>query len=348
MCVKDTEKIQMIVAVSLFLICLFIGEAEAALNIRFVFWSKPKAPHEFSVQKFAKIVHKKTRGAITIEVINGTKTKISIQDALVIVQRGHYDGAVIPMSQIVRVIPEIGTLSFPFLFADHEHVDKTMFGEIGENLLQEFSKAADVKGLAYLESGFFDLGIITKRPIKTLEDLKGRKLRVSGASKSPSFTALGAVPMVMRFHKVPAALMAGKIDTTELIIYSGTRGPIEGYEKILNYVSLTEHSYVTRMMVLNSKTFDSLRAEHKKAILGSAMEASVLNTEILRKGKRSVFKKFEDTGIKIVLPDRASLRKSLDKIYENPPKGIDRQILDQVKKKCRHPPFCGCDGKGKK
>ncbi|WP_204272492.1 TRAP transporter substrate-binding protein DctP, partial [Enterobacter hormaechei] len=66
--------------------------------------------------------------------------------------------------------------SLPFLFRSVPHMQKVMDGEIGDGILNAFS-AHGLVGLAFYDSGarsFYN----SKRPIATLADMKGMKIRV--------------------------------------------------------------------------------------------------------------------------------------------------------------------------
>ena len=65
--------------------------------------------------------------------------------------------------------------SLPFLFRDIDHFRKTMYGPQGDKILAAFDKAGFV-GLALYESGA--RSIYAKKPIKSVADMKGLKIRV--------------------------------------------------------------------------------------------------------------------------------------------------------------------------
>lgn len=334
----------MITGYVLFLSCFFVGEAKAVQKLKFVLWATPKSAHELSLREFAKLVGKKTNGKTIIEVINGIEGRIPIKEGLTIVRSGRYDGAVIPALLIARFFPKLATLSFPFLFADEEHVDKTVYGKIGQNLLMELSETTRVKGLAFLEDGFLDIGS-AKQPIKEPADFEEISINIIQPIGGFSFKALLAHPVRVAATEVIQALQKGIVNSTELMIYSGS---LRDFVKIsaaiipyLSYLSLTKHSYETNVMVINLDRFNNLRETGKRALLESAEEISKLNAAEVRKGREEILERLRSKGVIIVHPNRVAIRKTLNNVFENPPKGISKNLLIQIKNACRLPPFCG-------
>jgi len=106
--------------------------------------------------------------------------------------------------------PQNGISSdLPFLFRDLDHFRKTMYGPQGDKILAAFDKAGFV-GLALYESGARSM--YAKKPIKSVADMKGLKVRVQPSDLFISMlTAMGASPAPMRSNaSVPALRRRGR------------------------------------------------------------------------------------------------------------------------------------------
>ena len=95
-----------------------------------------------------------------------------------------------------RIAPEIEAVSLPFVFKNRESAYRVIDGPVGKAIDQ---KLLD-KGFVVL--GWMELGMrhITnsKGPIKTVDDLKGMKIRMQpNETHLASFRALGANPVAM-------------------------------------------------------------------------------------------------------------------------------------------------------
>jgi TRAP-type C4-dicarboxylate transport system substrate-binding protein len=125
-------------------------------------------------------------------------------------------------------------------------------------------------GLAFYDSGARSV-YTARKPVKTLADLKGQKIRVQ---QSDLFVAmvegLGANPTPMPYGEVYTALKTGIVDAAEnnLPSYESSRH----FEAAKNY-SLTEHSMCPEILVFSKKIFDGLSKEDQALIRKTAKES---------------------------------------------------------------------------
>jgi tripartite ATP-independent transporter DctP family solute receptor len=110
--------------------------------------------------------------------------------------------------------PKISMVSMPFLFADFEDAYKFY----SSPFVDEITAGLDKKGMKVL--GMFTRGFRqltnSKRPVRTLNDVKGLKVRVMNNPLYVSiFDALGAKAVPMSFSEVYTGLQLGTIDGQE-------------------------------------------------------------------------------------------------------------------------------------
>lgn len=102
----------------------------------------------------------------------------------------------------------------------------------------------------------------TKKPVRTLEDLKGMRIRATGLS-AKSLEALGATPEAMSQADATEALMKGVVD--------GNLSPTEvllGFKQaeLVDYITMTPFIYNTLFFcVMNPDKWNSLPANVQKA-----------------------------------------------------------------------------------
>ena len=96
----------------------------------------------------------------------------------------------------------------------------------------------------------------TKRPIKSIADLKGLKVRVMG---NPMFVdmmnALGGNGVAMGYDQVFTALQTGVVDGAE---NNPPSFVFDNHYQVAKYYTLTEHLIVPEMLVFSRKTWDRL------------------------------------------------------------------------------------------
>ena len=114
------------------------------------------------------------------------------------------------------VVDDLNVFNLPYVFRNTAHMQKVIDGPIGQELLDKVTNSGKgLVGLCWMDAGarnFYD----TKKPIKTIADLKGLKIRVMG---NPMFVdmvnAMGGNGVAMGYDQVFSALQTGVIDGAE-------------------------------------------------------------------------------------------------------------------------------------
>jgi hypothetical protein len=135
-------------------------------------------------------------------------------------------------------------------------------GNVGKLLDQ---KMADKN---FLVLGWMELGsrniTNSKRPIKTMEDLKGLKIRLQpNETHLATFRALGANAVAMDVKELYSAMEQKVLDGQENpfpIIRAGR------YNEVQKYLSNSGHFFDFILILANKKSFEALKPEHQKAI----------------------------------------------------------------------------------
>src|ERR1700681_943390 len=101
------------------------------------------------------------------------------------------------------VVDDLNVLNLPYVFRNTEHMQHVIDGKIGQELLDKVTGSGKgLVGIAWMDAGarnFYN----TKKPIKTMADLKGMKVRVMG---NPMFVdmanSMGANGVPMGYDQV--------------------------------------------------------------------------------------------------------------------------------------------------
>src|ERR1700731_894774 len=197
------------------------------------------------------------------------------------------------------VVDDLNVLNLPFLFRDTAHMNKVVDGPIGQQLLEKVSNnaAAKLVGLCWMDAGarsFYD----TKRPIKSIADLKGLKIRVIG---NPMFVdmanALGANGVAMGYDQVFSALQTGVIDGAE---NNPPSFVFDNHYQVAKYYTLTEHLVVPEILVFSRKTWDALSAEDRELVRKFAHEAQLEERGLWTTYEQQAIDKAKAAGIQII------------------------------------------------
>lgn len=155
---------------------------------------------------------------------------------------------------------------------------------------------ADNKVLALYTSDMFNL--VSTKPIRTLEDLKGKKIRTVAGPLVDALKALGAVPVVIPMPDVYLGLQRGTIDgaLASWEPYNGFRF----YEVAKYVITNAPFGFSFFSIAMNKKQFDALPDQAKTALEAqSGLAGSVWFAEKFSFSSRSVLQTLRDKGVEI-------------------------------------------------
>ncbi len=230
--------------------------AAAATSLTYSIFFPPTHAQTKAAESWAKEVEKRSGGNVKISTFPGGTLTPADQC---------YDG-------VVKGISDIGMSAFAYTrgrFPQMEALDLPLGypnGRVATRVANDFFMSMKPKALENVKVLYMHAhgpGLLhTKKPVKTLEDLKGMKIRSTGFS-AKVVTALGAVPVAMPQGETYEALSKGIVD--------GTIGPIEvlkGWkqgEVIKSTTDCRDVGYTTVFfVVMNLKKWNALSPDVRK------------------------------------------------------------------------------------
>jgi len=200
---------------------------------------------------------------------------------------------------IMTVIPELKIPELPFMWEDGEEAFKALYGDFGEVIREKMAEKGLVN-IAWTRRGFRQ--ITSVKPIKSLDDLKGFKLRLPEVDYYVDMAkALGAIPAVIAWPEVYTALEQGVVD--------GQENPIETiysmkFYEVQPYLALTKHIFTFGQVMANKKFWDSLPLEMQTIILDGAEKTRIKQSELIDELNNTALDHMRDKGVIITEPDR--------------------------------------------
>ena len=231
----------------------------AAIELKMAHFMSPMhIQHQRSFVPFAKKVEELTGGKVKIRIypggaLGGPK---QLPDA---VKAGITDIAFIIPGYSTGRFPRISAFDLPFLFDSAEHTTAVIYELYDRYLAPDFK---DYKVLCFYSCGPGQLMTVT-RPIRTLEDVKGLKMRAPSAYMTKTLKLFGANPVGMPISKLHMSLEKRVID--------GMLTPFSAVTdfKLFDLVKYIAEANVYTMpmaVVMNKEKFQSLPEYAKKAI----------------------------------------------------------------------------------
>ena len=214
---------------------------------------------------------------------------------------------------IGTVVPAVNVQGIPFAFRDEAQVYKAIDGDLGAHLAKEMA----AKGIYAVPRGGFENGFrqitCSVRPIRTVDDLKGIKMR---SPDTPVYVecwkALGATPVVFNFNKIYEALKTGEADAQDNPL--NVAELLKLYE-VQKYISLTNHMWSGFNLIANLKMWQGLPADVQRIIERNAEKYVKLQREDTDKMNHDLAPRLTQRGMTINQPDATSFRAKLGDYY---------------------------------
>ncbi|TXH51757.1 TRAP transporter substrate-binding protein [Piscinibacter sp.] len=230
---------------------------------------------------------------------------------------------VAPMNNIC---PATMVPTMPFLFRSTEHMRKVLDGAIGEEILKD-CEAQGFIGLAFYDSGARSIYSV-KKPVKTLADAKGLKVRVQQSDLWVSLLeAMGANATPMPFGEVYTALKTGLVDAAEnnYPSYESSR-----HFEVAKYYNKTEHSMAPEILLFSKKVWDGLSPDEQKQIRAAAKESVGYMRKLWDEREAKSLAVVKAAGAQIVEVDKASFQAAMKPVYDKFLK--DPKLQDMVRR----------------
>jgi tripartite ATP-independent transporter DctP family solute receptor len=246
-----------------------------------------------AVVQMGKKLEAATNGRLTVQMYPSMQLggeKEMIEQA----QVGALAIARISVGPMGPIVPELNVFNLPFMFRDDAHMEKVIDGPIGDELLKKLSESkANLIGLCWMNAGTRNV-YNSKKPIQTVDDLKGLKIRMMG---NPVFVdtmnSLGGNGVSMGFDQLINAMQTGVVDGAENNYPTYESGQHYRYAK---YYSKTGHLMIPEILVFSKKIWDELSKDDQALILKVAKEAQQEERKLWYDREKESLKKMADAG----------------------------------------------------
>ncbi len=198
-------------------------------------------------------------GSMTVEIhangeLGGDETELMEK-----VASGTCDVIVVSPGDLSNAVPQVDLLALPFLYSSFEQWKAAVGGDAGKFFAKFVDDGGNFHVLCYYMCGIRSLFCTT--PIKTLEDMKGITIRVKQSENVYKlWSAYGFNPTAVAYNEIYSAMQNNVIDAAENDIANIMS--MKFYEPA-PYITLTQHDYATRFLVIGSMKYNTLTDEQK-------------------------------------------------------------------------------------
>ncbi|WP_291633175.1 C4-dicarboxylate TRAP transporter substrate-binding protein [Clostridium sp.] len=282
--------------------------------IQIGYGNNPGEPLDLAVNEWKKLIEEKSEGSMKVELFPSSQlgSKNDIIDQMMA------GSAVITLADGAfyadRGVPDMGITFGPYLFDTWEEC----WTLTKSDWWKEQAGKLEGKGLKLLTSNWVygDRQTLTIKPVRTVADLKGMKIRVpNNTIQVKGFEVMGATPTPMALGDVYTALQQGTIDGLENplpVLYNGK------FQEVAKYLTLDAHIKNFTTWVTGTKFFDSLTADQQKILMETGDEAGLYNNTAQEKASKETLEKFKTEGVEIIEIDSAEFKKAAMEFYSLP------------------------------
>lgn len=272
------------------------------VKLRFAVFSPDTEQTYLSVFKpFVEAVNKDSAGTLDIQLFpNGALGKSPVQQAQLVLD-GVADLAWVMPSFTPGRFPDMEVFELPGLFRDLTEATIVMTRLIDSGQINGYDRFVPIGTF-----GTAPYSVHTRVPVKTVADLKGRKIRVAGAIEGDTLKALGAVPIGMPTTEVTEAIGRGTIDGTTC-----HPGPLFdfGFSRVVNNHYFIPLGVLPVAVLMNKAKFNSLPKAGQDAIRkhSGLWMAQLFDTTTTTYNSTLMKKLIDDSKRSVVFPTQSDL-----------------------------------------
>lgn len=254
-------------------------------------------PTVVAVENIGKKLDAATKGRLTVAMYPSMQLggeKEAIEQA----QVGAIAFARVSVGALGPVIDDLNVFNLPYVFRNTEHMQHVIDGPIGQDLLDKVTNSGKgLVGLAWMDAGARNF-YSTKKPIKTMADLKGMKVRVMG---NPMFVdmanAMGGNGIAMGYDQVFTALQTGVVDGAE---NNPPSFVFDNHYQAAKFYTVDEHLIVPEMVVFSKKIWDTLSKDEQALLVKFGKEAQQEERKLWDVYEKQAMDKAKAAGIEII------------------------------------------------
>lgn len=225
----------------------------------------------------------------------------------------------------------LGWAFLPMMYSSYEDVDERYFkGWVADAITAEFEKLGMVR-VGHFEAGFRMIAN-TERPIVTMEDFKGLKIRCAEISYINDFYKFcGALPVAMANTEVITALETGTISGQDNYLTAmANMGALE----MTKYITTLNYLYCGNSLCVSQSFWDSMSAADQELFTKVVKECSEAMIPVAREEEKTIIDQGVADGTLFVNEPDAALKEELKKVamqvWEQESEKYDPELMQRV------------------
>lgn len=290
------------------------GASQKPVVVQIGLENHPGEPVTDGIYEWARLANERGKGSLDVQVFPssqlGTKDQIidmmlAGMNVITLADGGFFAD---------RGAPDMGITMGPYFFGSWDEAWRL----VESQWWADQSKILEGKGLKILAANWIygDRHTLTKRPIRTVDDFRGLKLRVPNNLMQVKGTeVMGASPTPLPLGEVYTALQQGVVDGVEnplTVLYGGK------FQEVAKYLTLDAHIKLITSWFCGTQFFNSLSKEHQDILIATGREAGLYNNNLAIKAADEAIALFKAEGVEIINIDIAKFQAQAQPFYSMP------------------------------
>lgn len=265
---------------------------------------------------FEKEVEARTNGEIDVEIYDSAQL-YKDKEVPQAVGSGSIEAGVASLTRFVGDVPAVDLFYMPFLLNSEDKVRKAVTK--GSPIRTPIEEAVAGTGAKILYWQAYGGAILLSKggPIKTPEDMKGKKVRVFGKTLGDFVTAAGGAPTLISGSEQYLAYQRGTVDVGMTGV-SGVKS--RKLWEVMDTITVTNHADIEFVVTVNQKWWDGLSDANRTAIEASAEIADNAVRDAMIQIEAEAYSAAKENGMTIYTPNEEEIEawKAVSSpVYEN-------------------------------
>lgn len=288
-------------------------------------------PLHLACVRFAELTKERSQGRLDVGVFPssqlGTMTELAQAVRMGTVEMyGAGNGFIETFS------PKIGLVNLPGIMRDLDHAYKVLYPFAMSDVYEKTLLPVGIHPLGFVSNDFRHF-TNNRRPLKSLADFKGLKVRVPNSKTFIDTAAsLGASPVPIDWTETFGALQQGVVDGQEnpfVQIWTAK------FYEVQKHLALTYHMWDTYVLLINEKFFQGLDPDLQKIVVEAGREASDYGWKEMGKLNAELLEKLKAAGMAVTEINRQDVQSAVRPVWNTwqervgaEGKGLIQRVVD--------------------
>lgn len=228
------------------------------------------------------------------------------------VQAGELDLFIHGHTDLNYMIPELELVGAAYVLPSFEAYEELLASKRGD----EYQALYLSQGLRPLDTWYLGMRQMTSnRPINSVEDMRGLKLRVPNTDFLIAFAKnIGAQPSPVAFQEVYLALQTNQVDAQENPL--PTIENMKFYE-VQDYIALTSHFMAAMQVTISELSWERLTEEQQSWLIEAVTYGGEVSDALTSTDEAELLAFFEEQGLEVTEPDLTGFRDAMQPYYDS-------------------------------